>query len=177
MLRPASRCARKHSLTCTTPVPHLSPPCLKSSGGLGCSFRVHQHICSKTPLAATLPPPADVARHTPLRAASQLGVAGHSSLLRFSGHRRALSSTSGHVGGDKRKRVDEDARTAAGGGASLPELKGVTDREGEREDDQLEKASPSYCLVVPTAVVEGRTRNWSLSWVARTELERMLVMT
>lgn len=177
MLRPASRCARKRSLTCTTPVyPHRSPPCLKSSGGLGCSFRVHQHVCSSTLLEVTIPPPADVARHTPLRAASQLGVARHSSLLRLSGNGRALSSTSGHVGGDNRKRVDEDARTAAGGGASLPELKGVTHREGEGEDDQLEKASPTYCLVVPIAV-EGRTRDWLLSWVARRELESALVMT
>lgn len=166
MLRPASRCARKRSLTCTTPVyPRQPPPCPKSSGGLACSSRVHQHICSSTLPIATIPPPAVGARHTPLRAASQLGVARHSCVLRLSGHGRALLSTSGHVGGDKSKAESEDARTAAGGDASLPEIKGVTHREGEGGEDQLDKASSSYdtyCLVVPTAV-EGRTRNGALS--------------
>lgn len=144
MLRPASRCARRHSLICVTPVyPRRPPRCLKRSSGWVCSFRVHEHACSSTLATPSPAAAADGARHTPLRAVSQLGVARHRSLLRFSEHIRAISSTSGHVGSDKRKREDEDARTAAGEGASFPEQKGVTRREREGEESPLEKASSS----------------------------------
>lgn len=172
MLRPASRSARRRSLTCTTPVyPRRPPVCLKSSSGLACSFRVHEHVCNNSTLATAAaqrpPPPPGGARHTPLSAASQLGVARHGSLLRLSEHGRALSSTSDHVGGDKDKgnREGEDTRTAAAaaeGGASLPEVKGMARREGEGKESPLEKVSLSCCLIVPTAV-ERRARNEALT--------------